>query len=112
MIINEVKRATAITALEALKEPIDTFTDSEYMSQCLVNGEINILINRLHGLGTDIKFGCHCDLEPSDVPCECVCDDPDYTTNDCIFAEEGMDKTKCPDWKAYKTSDFPSRKKD
>lgn len=45
----------------------------------------------------EIKYGCHCDLEPHMEPDECVIDEGRY--HDCIYAKKGMRKEQCEYWK-------------
>ena len=44
-----------------------------------------------------VKYGCHCDLEPGQQPDGCMLDGGDY--EDCIYAKKGMKKEDCKHWK-------------
>ena len=45
----------------------------------------------------NIKYGCHCDLEPVMEPDGCVIDENEH--HKCIYAKFGMRKEQCEYWK-------------
>ena len=47
----------------------------------------------------NLKYGCHCDLEPHMEPDECVLDNGE---GHCIYAKEGMRKEQCKYWRIIK----------
>jgi len=48
----------------------------------------------------ELKYGCHCDLEPHMEPDECVIDKGRLA--DCFYAREGMRKEQCKYWEVIK----------
>ena len=46
---------------------------------------------------SDLKYGCHCDLDPGQAPDGCVIDDG--TDDRCTYAKPGMRKEQCEYWK-------------
>ena len=49
-----------------------------------------------------MKYGCYCDLCEDDEPTLCVVDDPEYTTEDCVYANRGIKKEDCEHWRPIK----------
>lgn len=49
---------------------------------------------------TEVKYGCHCDLEEGMEPDECVIDDANYHL--CIYANADMVKEQCEYWQQIK----------
>lgn len=46
-----------------------------------------------------MNYGCHCDLEPGDVPDGCVIDEA--RPYDCVYAKKYSAKEDCPEWRPY-----------
>lgn len=46
---------------------------------------------------SEVKYGCHVDLEPGQEPDDCVIDTGDLFN--CIYAKESMRKEQCKYWK-------------
>lgn len=45
----------------------------------------------------ELRYGCHCDLEPHMTPDDCVIDSGRY--HDCVYAKPGMRKEQCEYWR-------------
>jgi hypothetical protein len=45
----------------------------------------------------ELRYGCHCDLEPGDQADGCVLDDG--RPQDCIYTKPGMRKEQCGFWR-------------
>jgi len=48
-------------------------------------------------LGSDARWGCHCDLEPGMEPDGCVIDDG--RSGDCVYASKNAVKQQCEYWR-------------
>lgn len=47
----------------------------------------------------ELKYGCHCDLEPDMEPDGCVLDGEAQNALTCVYAKDGMRKEQCKYWK-------------
>ena len=54
-------------------------------------------VKQMAGKLADLRYGCHVDLDPGQVPDGCVTDDG--RLHDCIYAEPGMRKEQCQYWR-------------
>lgn len=45
---------------------------------------------------SEVRYGCHIDIEPGIEPDGCVIDEGNY--HNCIYAKEGMRKEQCKYW--------------
>lgn len=45
----------------------------------------------------NVKYGCHCDLEPGQKPDCCVIDDEMF--QNCVYAKPDMRKEQCEYWR-------------
>lgn len=72
--------------LELVANRLGMYDAADAIRQLFQTGKIN-----------NIKYGCHCDLEPHMEPDGCVIDEGRY--HDCIHAEKGMRKEQCEYWR-------------
>lgn len=51
---------------------------------------------------SEVRYGCHCDLEPGMEPDECVINEYGDITGHCIYAKPGARKEQCEYWRIIK----------
>lgn len=54
-------------------------------------------INQLISRTSEVKYGCHVDLEDHQEPDACVIDEEQY--HNCFYAKKGMRKEQCEYWR-------------